>query len=344
MWSVEYNIAEYKNLLNEIKTQISVSKYNALKSVNREMIILYYNIGKMILSNIEWGNKFIDKLAKDLKSDFPGVKGISVRNLKYMRKFAEEYTDFEFVQQVVAQIPWGHNIILMDKVENIEYRKWYIHKAIENGWSRNILAHQIETNLYSRQAVSEKLNNFSELLPSIQSDLANETMKDPYVFDFISIKEEIKEAELEKQLINKITKFLLELGSGFAFIGNQYHLEVGDEDFYIDLLFYHTKLKCYVVIELKTGKFKPEYAGKLNFYLSVVDDKLKSKEDSPSIGMILCREKNRFIAEYSLKDMTKPIGISEYKLSKYIPKEYKDKLPKIEELEKEIADIIEEAE
>ncbi|HBY20078.1 MAG: hypothetical protein A2Y24_07490 [Clostridiales bacterium GWE2_32_10] len=344
MWSVEYNIAEYKNLLNEIKTQISVSKYNALKSVNREMIILYYNIGKMILSNIEWGNKFIDKLAKDLKSDFPGVKGFSVRNLKYMRKFAEEYTDFEFVQQVVAQIPWGHNIILMDKVENIEYRKWYIHKAIENGWSRNILAHQIETNLYSRQAVSEKLNNFSELLPSIQSDLANETMKDPYVFDFISIKEEIKEAELEKQLINKITKFLLELGSGFAFIGNQYHLEVGDEDFYIDLLFYHTKLKCYVVIELKTGKFKPEYAGKLNFYLSVVDDKLKSKEDSPSIGMILCREKNRFIAEYSLKDMTKPIGISEYKLSKYIPKEYKDKLPKIEELEKEIADIIEEAE
>ena len=344
MWSVEYNIAEYKNLLNEIKTQISVSKYNALKSVNREMIILYYNIGKMILSNIEWGNKFIDNLAKDLKSDFPGVKGFSVRNLKYMRKFAQEYSDFEFVQTLSAQITWSHNVMIMDKIKDVEHRKWYIHKTIGNGWSLNILAHQIETNLYSRQAVAEKLNNFSELLPSIQSDLANETMKDPYVFDFISIKEEIKEVELEKQLINKITKFLLELGSGFAFIGNQYHLEVGDEDFYIDLLFYHTKLKCYVVIELKTGKFKPEYAGKLNFYLSVVDDKLKSKEDSPSIGMILCREKNKFIAEYSLKDMTKPIGISEYKLSKDIPKEYKDKLPKIEELEKEIADIIEEAE
>jgi predicted nuclease of restriction endonuclease-like (RecB) superfamily len=248
----------------------------------------------------------------------------------------------EFVQQVAAQIPWWHNVILMDKIKDNLEREWYIQKTIENGWSRNVLVHQIETKLYERQHLSEKTANFATILTSPQNELATETLKDPYVFDFIAFRENINEKDIEKQLIQKITKFLLELGAGFAFIGNQYHLNIANEDYFLDLLFYHIKLRCYVVIELKTGKFKPEYAGKLNFYLSAVDELLKMEQDNATIGIILCKEKNKLIAEYSLKDMTKPIGISEYQLLQEIPSDLQENLPSIAQLEEELEGELEE--
>jgi len=327
---------EYKYLLKNIKEQIQSSQFRAISMVNRELILLYWNIGKLILDNQQrdgWGSKFIDNLAADLKLDFPEITGFSVRNLKYMRKFAQQYPDFEFVQTLSAQITWSHNTLLLDKITSNEERKWYIEKIIENGWSLNVLRHQLETRLFERQAIAEKTTNFERMLTSPQSELAEETLKDPYIFDFITLSENLKESDLEKELIAKITRFLLELGAGFAFLGNQYHLSVGDEDFYIDLLFYNTKLRCYFVIELKTGKFKPEFAGKLNFYLSAVDDILKTDSDNPSIGILLCKEKNKMITEYALRDMTKPIGVSEYKVFRELPDDLRNALPAIERLE-----------
>jgi len=261
------------------------------------------------------------------------MTGFSVRNLKYMRKFAQEYPDYEFVQTVSAQITWSHNVLLLDKTGDAKEREWYMVKCAENGWSLNVLRHQLESRLYERQALAEKTTNFNSTLPSPQSELAEETLKDPYVFDFITLSENLKEADLERELIAKITRFLLELGAGFAFLGNQYSITVGDEDFYIDLLFYNTKLRCYFVIELKTGKFKPEFAGKLNFYLSAVDDLLKTKGDNPSVGILLCKEKNKMVAEYALRDMTKPIGVSEYKVFSELPDDLRKALPAIERLE-----------
>lgn len=332
-------LQDYSKILQAVKSEIRSGQHRAILAVNKELILLYWNIGKIIIKHQRqegWGSKVIDRLANDISSEFPDLKGFSARNLKYMRMLAEEYIDEEFVQQVVAQIPWSHNLIILEKIKSPNERKWYIEKTIENGWSRNVLVIQIETNLYTRQVLAEKITNFDSLMPAVQSDLANETLKDPYIFDFIAFKEGLVERDIENQLVQKITKFLLELGTGFAFIGNQYRLEIGDEDYYIDLLFYHTKLRCYVVIELKTGKFKPEYAGKLNFYLSAVDDKLKTEHDNPSIGIILCKEKNKLVAEYALKDMTKPIGVSEYKLLQDIPEELRSSLPTIEELEEEL--------
>jgi predicted nuclease of restriction endonuclease-like (RecB) superfamily len=332
-------LSSYKELLNNVKNQIINSQQKAINAVNKELILLYWNIGNIILKNQEiegWGSKVIGNLAKDIKAEFPELKGFSERNLKYMRKFTEEYSDIEFVQQVVAQIPWTHNLVIMEKIKDREERIWYINKTVENGWSRNILVHQIESKLYQRQYLKVKTTNYMEKLEKPNNSLALETLKDPYIFDFITMREDMNERDIESQLVKKITKFLLELGSGFAFIGNQYHLNVAGEDYYLDLLFYHLKLRCYVVIELKTGKFKPEYAGKLNFYLSAVDDILKTDEDNASIGIILCKEKNKLVAEYSLKDMTKPIGVSEYKLLEQIPRELKGSLPTIEELEEEL--------
>ena len=326
----------YKEFISGIKTRIKNSQKKALLGVNKELLILYWNIGKVILKYQDkegWGAKVIDNISKEIKDEFPNLKGFSSRNLKYMRKFAAEYQDIQFVQQVVAQIPWSHNIILMDKLSDIEKRIWYINKTIENGWSRNVLVHQIESNLFERQNNDIKTTNFMEKLEAPNNNFAVEALKDPYIFDFITMTEEMNERDIESQLVKKVTKLLLELGSGFAFIGNQYKLQVGGEDYYLDLLFYNLKLRCYVVVELKTGKFKPEYAGKLNFYLSAVDDMLKTEIDNPSIGIILCKEKNRLVAEYSLKDMTKPIGVSEYKLLEKIPEDLKGTLPSIEEIE-----------
>ena len=298
--------------------------------------MLYYNIGIIINKHKSWGNKFIENLARDIKLEFPNTTGYSVRNLKYMAKFASEYPDKEFVQTVSAQIPWSHNCVIMDKVKDNKERVWYINKAIENGWSHSVLVHQIESELYKRQAMAEKISNFESKLPAPQSELAVQTMKDPYIFDFIPFKEDMVERDIENALIKEITALLLELGTGFAFLGNQYHLNVGGDDFYIDLLFYNLNLRCYVVIELKTGDFKPEYAGQLNFYLSAVDGILKKDTDNPSIGLLLCKSKNNLVAEYSLKDMSKPIGISEYKITNSLPEEFEKQLPSIEDIQKRI--------
>lgn len=310
-----------------------------MQIVNKELIFMYWHIGKIIGDNSKWGNKFIDSLSIDLKLEFPKVTGFSVRNLKYMKKIAEEYPDFEFVQQVVAQIPWGHNIILMDKVKNIEERKWYIKQSIINGWSRSLLTMQIESKLYERQVVAEKVTNFPATLPDIQSDLAIQTMKDPYLFDFISLKGKVKEIEIEKAMIDKIKDVLIELGKGFAFVGEQYKITVSEKDYYIDLLFYHLKLKCYVVVELKAREFEPTDAGQLNFYLSAIDDLVKDKTDNATIGLLLCKNKDNFTAEYALRNISSPIGVSEYKLLEDIPEYLKSQLPKVEEIELHIRDI-----
>ena len=286
----EIDIGKYKQIFENIKQEVLKSQYKAMQIVNKELIFMYWHIGKIIGDNSKWGNKFIDSLSIDLKLEFPKVTGFSVRNLKYMKKIAEEYPDFEFVQQVVAQIPWGHNIILMDKVKNIEERKWYIKQSIINGWSRSLLTMQIESKLYERQVVAEKVTNFPATLPDIQSDLAIQTMKDPYLFDFISLKGKVKEIEIEKAMIDKIKDVLIELGKGFAFVGEQYKITVSEKDYYIDLLFYHLKLKCYVVVELKAREFEPTDAGQLNFYLSAIDDLVKDKTDNATIGLLLCKK------------------------------------------------------
>lgn len=332
-------ISSYLKILEKLKGKIRQAQYRAYLTVNKEMVFLYWDIGKTILEQQKkqgWGAKVIDKLSKDLTVAFPDMKGFSPRNLKYMRSFAEAYPDKQIVQQVVAQIPWGHNIRILDNVKSYHERLWYINETIKNGWSRNVLVHQIESNLYERQKGTHKITNFKCTLPSPQSELAQQTIKDPYIFDFLNISQNAKELELQNELIQHITKFLLELGAGFSFVGSQYHIEVSGKDFYIDLLFYHLKLRCYVVIELKTGDFKPEYAGQLNFYLSAVDSQIKTKEDNPTIGIILCKNKDRIIAEYALRDITKPMGVSEYKLSRIIPKTLRKSLPSVEEIEKEL--------
>ena len=330
------NSNEYLATIEQVKQEIKAAQYKAAVHVNTELIMLYRSIGCLINAHKSWGNKFIENLAQDIKLEFPQSTGYSVRNLKYMAKFAATYPDAEFVQQVVAQIPWGHNVVLLDKVADAEERNWYIEACRKNGWSRNVLVHQIESGLYQRQALAEKISNFERRLPSPQSELAVQTMKDPYIFDFIPFKEDMVERDIERALVQDVTKLLLELGTGFAFLGNQYHLNVGGDDFYIDLLFYNLNLRCYVVIELKTGEFKPEYAGQLNFYLSAVDGILKKDADNPSIGLLLCKSKNDLVAEYSLKDMSKPIGVSEYKVTSTLPEELERQLPSVEDLQKRI--------
>ena len=321
----------YVTVVEDIKEQIRSAQHRAILNANKEMLILYWNIGKVINENSTWGSKFLNKLSTEISSEFPTAKGFSVRNLKNMSRFYREYPDIEIVQSVTAQITWTHNIEIL-RVESKEQRLWYINKTIENGWSVNVLAHQIDTNLYSRQIEQKKVSNFPINLPSPQSELALETMKDPHVFDFIELKEDAQEKELEEALIKNITKVLLEFGKGFAFVGHQYHLEVAGEDYYIDLLFYNIKLKCYVVIELKVGEFKPEYAGKLSFYLTAIDEQVKEENDNPTIGLLLCRNKNNVIAEYTLRDMNKPMGVSEYRIKDYLPENLQNELPSIEDL------------
>jgi len=330
--------SEYLEFLEQLKVRVSESRYQAARAVNSELIRLYYHIGNEILKRQAehgWGAKVIDNLSRDLHSAFPEMKGFSSRNLKYMKRFAEEYKDLEFVQEVLAQLTWYHNITLLDKVSNKQDRLFYVKNSIEYGWSRNMMVTQIELELHKRQG--QAITNFQSKLASPQSDLAHYTLKDPYIFDFLSVGNEAHEREVEKELTKHIEKFLLELGAGFAFVGRQYHLEIGKQDFYIDLLFYHLKLRCFVVIELKDKDFKPEYAGKMNFYLSVVDDLLKHPNDNPSIGLILCKSKNNVLAEYALRDMSKPIGLAEYKITENLPQEIKGELPTIAELEAELA-------
>jgi len=333
------NNNEYLSVVNDVKARIKEAQRRVLLVANSELFALYWNIGKVINENSTWGNKFVENLARDIKLDFPDAKGYSVRNLKYMAKFAKTFPDFEIVQSLTAQLTWTHSNALLDKVKDRDVFLWYAERSGEAGWTVDALKEQIENGLYERQALTKKVSNFQQRLMSPQNELAEQTMKDPYMFDFIQYREGMIEREIEAELVKNITKLLLELGTGFAFLGNQYHIEVENEDFYIDLLFYHLKLRCYVVVELKTGDFRPEYAGKLNFYISAVDDLIKTEQDSPTIGLLLCKNKRGMIAEYSLRDIEKPIGVSEYKLLKSLPKEYEDMLPSAEDIEKRIGEI-----
>jgi len=330
--------AGYTDWLADLKHRIHTSQQRATLTVNRELVLLYWQIGRDILerqAEAGWGAKVIERLAHDLRIAFPEMKGFSPRNLKYMRAFAGAWPDEEFVQEVLAQLPWYHQLALLDKLDTPESRRWYAAKAIEHNWSRNVLVMQIETRLLERDG--KAVTNFESRLPKPQSDLARESLKDPYRFDFLCLNEEAQEREIENALVKHVTEFLLELGAGFAFVGQQVLLDVGGDEFFIDLLFYHLKLRCYVVIELKAGKFKPEHLGQLGFYLTTVDRQIKHEHDNPTIGLLLCKRKNKIVAEYALGDNAQPMGIAEYKLIESLPSEFQTSLPSIEQIERELA-------
>jgi predicted nuclease of restriction endonuclease-like (RecB) superfamily len=329
----------YADWLAELKNRIHTAQQRATLAVNRELVLLYWQIGRDILvrqAEQGWGSKVIEQLAHDLRTAFPEMKGFSPRNLKYMRAFAEAWPDAEFVQEVLAQLPWYHQLALLDKLPSSETRRWYAARAIEHNWSRNILVMQIETRLLERSG--KAITNFETRLPQPQSDLARESIKDPYRFDFLGLTDEAQEREIEHALVKHVTEFLLELGAGFAFVGRQVLLDVGGDEFFIDLLFYHLKLRCYVVIELKAGKFKPEHLGQLSFYLAAVDAQIKHPQDATAIGLLLCKSKNKVVAEYALRDKTQPIGVAEYQLVESLPTELQTSLPSIEQIERELTD------
>ena len=329
----------YLKFIDEVKSEIQKQRISVVLNANSSMICLYWNIGRGILKKQEeegWGAKIIDRMAKDLKDAFPEMSGFSPRNIKYMRKFAESWPDFEIVQRVVAQIPWRTNISLMDKLKDEESRIWYAYKVIENGWSKTILDLQIESRLMERSGRS--VNNFSEALPPADSDMVNQAFKDPYLFDFLGTDMPRREIEIERQLTEHIQSFLLELGQGFAFVGRQVHLEVGGDDFYLDLLFYHLKLRCFVVVELKACDFEPGFISQLNMYQNVVNDILRHPDDKPTIGLLLVKGKNETVVEYSLAGYQNPIGVAEWKnqIAKALPEELRSSLPSIEDIEKEL--------
>lgn len=368
---------EYLTWISELKLKVRSSQIKAAIAVNKELILFYWDLGSMLSEKIQksnWGDKVLENVSKDLKDEFPEMKGFSVSNLKTCKLFYEyfkfspqlgdEFTSLEYkigsqsvnqlkmqqnnissqavnqneklpiLQQLFAQIPWGHIKVIITKIKNFKEATFYIQKTKENNWSRDVLALQIKSQLFQRNG--NAINNFSNTLPEPFSDLAQQTLKDPYIFDFLQLTEGYKEKDIENQLVNHIKKFLLELGKGFAFVGQQYHLEIAEKDYYIDLLFYHVKLKCYVVIELKNTGFMPEFAGKLNFYLSAVDTLLKEDDDKPTIGILLCREKNNLEAEFALRDINKPMGVSEFELTNILPENLKSSLPTIEELEENL--------
>lgn len=373
---MDSDLSFYNGLLADIKNRIRHAQVRAAVSANAEMILMYWDIGRMIHQRQQmegWGAGIIPKLAKDIRNELPEIKGFSERNIGYMVRFFREYGEPAILQQPVAklpgsspkaearfpseektlqngdrpnlerhvvQIPWGHNLLLMEKVKDPVIRLWYIRQTIEQGWGRETLAAMIRRKAYERNG--QAVSNFSTRLPAPQSELASRMLKDPYLFDFLTLEEPFHERELETGLIRHLEKFLLELGSGFAFVGRQYHLEVSDKDFYLDLLFYHLKLRCFIVIELKKGDFKPEYAGKMNFYCSVVDDQLRIDTDQSTIGLILCQTKDRILAEYTLRDIHKPIGISDYELTRSLPGNLQSSLPTVEEIEMELSQEIRE--
>lgn len=329
----------YLDFIEEVKKEIQKQRISVVLNANSSMICLYWNIGRAILQKQKeegWGAKVIDRMAKDLKEAFPDMSGFSPRNIKYMRKFAECWPDFEIVQQLVAQIPWRTNRMLLDKLDTKDERIWYAHKTIENGWSSNVLELQIQSGLMERTGKS--VNNFPIALPPADSDMADQIFKDPYLFDFLGTDMPRREVEIERQLTEHIQNFLLELGQGFAFVGRQVHLEVGGDDFYIDLLFYHLKLRCYVVIELKACDFEPGFISQLNMYQNAVNDILRHSEDKPTIGLLLVKGKNQTVVEYSLAGYQNPIGVAEWKnqMVQALPEELRSSLPSIEEIEKEL--------
>jgi predicted nuclease of restriction endonuclease-like (RecB) superfamily len=355
---------DYADLLGKIKQRIRRGQAQAVFAANAELIRLYWDIGRMLHERQlqeGWGAAVIPRLARDLRNELPEIKGFSERNIKLMVQFYHEYPVLfsigqpvvaqlpgqdipagpndqlaEIRQQLVAQIPWAHNVLLMQKLKDIGIREWYMRAIIDQGWSRNVLRIMIESRAYERQG--KAVTNFESRLPPPQSDLVQQTLKDPYIFDFLSLDEPFHERELETGLIRHLEKFLLGLGQGFAFVGRQYRLDIDREDFYIDLLFYHLRLRCFVAVELKKGSFKPEYAGKMNFYCNVVDDRLRHESDNPTIGLILCQDKKTVLAEYTLRGVAKPIGISEYELTRSLPESLRSALPSIEEIERELSE------
>ena len=366
-------VSDYSRLLEDVKQRIRAAQVRATFAANREMLALYWDVGRIVESRQHgegWGAAVIPRLARDIRNELPEVRGFSERNIDRMIAFYREYPDLGSIspravakltasgqdtaisspavaqlpaaaqgneerQRLVAQLPWAHNVLLMQKVKDRPTRHWYMQAVLQNGWSRDVLSLMIDNRAYERQG--KAVTNFADRLPPVQSDLAQQTLKDPYIFDFLTLAEPFHERELETTLVRHLEKFLVELGQGFAFVGRQVHMDVGEDDFYIDLLFYHLRLRCFVVIELKKGAFKPEYAGKLNFYLNVVDDRLRHASDTPSIGLILCQDRNRLVAEYALKGMRKAIGVSEYQLTRALPKEFQSSLPSVAALEAELS-------
>ena len=316
---------DFKTLIKEIKDDIKNTQRRVLYQSNNELIMLYYRIGKVLEENSEYGNGFIKNIAIEIKIDLPNITGFSERNLKRMKRFYNEYKEYEKVPQAMAHLPWGQNILLFEKIKDKNIRKIYAEAAITNGWSRSVLEFQIETKYHLR--IGNSSNNFKTSLPPINSELVNNTIKDPYIFDFLTLKQNYKEKELERAMLEKIKDVLIELGTGFSFVGNQYKISTDNCDYYLDLLFYHLELRCYVVIELKTTEFKPEYIGQLNFYTTAVNKTLKKESDNNTIGLLLCKEKDKLSVEWSLESINNPIGISSFKFDKYIPKDILEKLP-----------------
>ena len=331
--------SDYGPWLAELKARIHAAQQQAARSVNSELVLLYWQIGRGILERQGregWGSKVIERLAQDLRNAFPTMKGFSRANLLYMRAFAEAWPDQAIVQQAVGQLPWGHNLVLLSKLKATDLRLAYTQRAIDQGWSRAVLVHHIERRLLEREG--QAVSNFALRLPEPNSDLAHEALKDPYLFDFLGVGDEANERAIEDALVQHITRFLLELGAGFAYVGRQVPLEVGGEDFFLDLLFYHLKLRCYVVIELKATAFKPEHTGQLSFYLSAVDAELKGEHDAPTIGMLLCKSKNKVVAEYALRNINQPIGVAEYQLTESLPSDLQSSLPSTEAIEQALTE------
>ena len=329
---------DYRNFLLDLKEKVRRTQLKASMAANSVLIDFYWELGKEIVrleSSNQWGTKLIEQLSMDLKLEFSQIKGFSRRNLYAIRQWYLFYsTRYEFVPQAVAQLPWGHQRLIINKIKDVELAIRYADACYENSWSRDTLEANINSNYHLR--VGNGQTNFSATLPALQSDLANQTIKNPYYFDFIEVEDERSERAIEKELIKHISEFMIELGKGFAFVGKQYNIVVNNNDYFIDLLFYHLHLRCYVVFELKAGKFKPEYAGKLNFYISAVDSQLKHPNDNPTIGIILCRTTDSIEVEYALRDIQKPIGISSFELQKNIPEKFKSALPTVEEIENEL--------
>ena len=330
---------DFSKWISELKSKIHLKRNKMIFSLNSQLIEIYWELGKDIYGkqlSAKWGSSFIDKTVEELRKEFPEIKGFSRRNIYAIVQWYKFYSSkYEIVPHGVAQLPWGHNRLIISKIKNIKEAEFYLSISALNGWDRDTLEIQIDNNFYAKSGKS--INNFRKRLPLKQSKAAEQSLKDPYNFDFLGLENDALEKAIEDELTKNITKFLLELGKGFAFIGRQYKIEISDNDYFIDMLFYHAQLHCYVVIELKAGKFKPEYAGKLNFYLSAVDSQIKKKGDNPSIGILLCKQKDKIEAEYALRDINKPMGISEYKLTNTIPKNIKTSLPSVKTIEAELA-------
>ena len=327
---------EFKDLVLYAKQDILKTRYEVQENANMELIRLYFRLGKIVSQNAKYGNNFIKDFSIALKLEFPDTTGFSTRNLSRMKKFYEEYKDLSNLPIALAKLPWSHNNLLLDKIRDLNIREWYAEKCLENGWSHTVLEHQIDLQLYERQAISDKLTNFENKLPSPQSELARDVIKDPYIFELEGIKENAVEKDIENAMMEKIKNVLLELGTGFSFVGNQYKISTENQDYYIDMLFYHLDLRCYIVVELKNVEFKPEYIGQLSFYVTAVDETLRKELDNQTIGLLLCKGKDKLSVEWALKGTNTPIGVTSYELRNELPKDVLEKLPTEEDINKQI--------